>query len=153
ILKNLQVTMKLYRATGDNPQANTLPHLEKAGSLHTSMAYAPLSGNVLVAGDITFKKDSDSSIVGYGFLQQSGFTYSHIQNASANLVRVDSALKNQYKDYQWPLWSYYSCSGISLEMVMNAYGRNYTAGQVLEEEQKKRVWDIPDGLTGGEAGM
>src|SRR5207248_3152786 len=46
--------------------------------------------------------------------------------ASMRLVRIDSALRNQYyTDYQWQVWSYASCSGISMEEVMNAYGHNY----------------------------
>src|SRR6185312_10236157 len=44
---------------------------------------------------------------------------------SQRLVRVDSADRSQYySDYQWQVWSYSSCSGISMEMVMDAYGRH-----------------------------
>lgn len=75
-------------------------------------------------------------------------------SASANIVRVDSALANQYyNQYQYSVWSYSSCSGISLEEVMNAYGRHYIASDVLQEEQNLGVWDTYDGLTGGEPGM
>ena len=74
--------------------------------------------------------------------------------ASASIVRVDSAARNQYyTDYQWHVWSYASCSGISLEEVMNAYGRNYTAAEILQEEQNMGVWNTYNGLTGGEPGM
>jgi len=51
--------------------------------------------------------------------------------ASAHLLRVDSAARNQYyTDFQWQVWSYSSCSGISLEEVMNSYGRHYIAADV-----------------------
>ena len=74
--------------------------------------------------------------------------------ASARLVRVDSAQRNQYyNDYQWSVWSYASCSGISLEEVMNAYGRHLIAADVLQVEQNLGVWDTYNGLTGGEPGM
>lgn len=75
-------------------------------------------------------------------------------SASALIIRVDSALRNQYyTDYQYQVWSYASCSGISLEEVMNAYGRHYIAADVLQEEQNMSIWDTYDGLTGGEPGM
>ena len=74
--------------------------------------------------------------------------------ASVRLVRVDSAAQNQYySDYQWHVWSYSSCSGISLEMVMNAYGRHYIAADVLQAEQNMGVWDTYSGLIGGEPAM
>ena len=74
--------------------------------------------------------------------------------ASARLVRVDSASRNQYyNDYQLQVWSYASCSGISLEEVMNAYGRHLIAADVLQVEQNLGVWDTYNGLTGGETGM
>jgi len=74
--------------------------------------------------------------------------------ASVRLVRVDSAAQNQYyTDYQWHVWSYSSCSGISLEEVMNAYGRHYIAADVLQVEQNLGVWDSYDGLIGGEPAM
>ncbi len=75
-------------------------------------------------------------------------------SASAQIVRVDSALRKQYyTDYQYQVWSYSSCSGISLEEVMNAYGRHYIAADVLQVESNMRIWDSYDGLTGGESGM
>jgi hypothetical protein len=75
-------------------------------------------------------------------------------SASARIVRVDSAAANQYyNQYQYSVWSYSSCSGISLEEVMNSYGRHYIASDVLQEEQNLGVWDTYDGLTGGEPGM
>ena len=74
--------------------------------------------------------------------------------ASVRLVRVDSALRNQYySDYQWQVWSYSSCSGISIEEVMNAYGRHYIAADVLQVEQNFGVWDTYNGLLGGEPAL
>jgi hypothetical protein len=71
--------------------------------------------------------------------------------ASTRLVRVDSAMRNQYyTDYQWQVWSYASCSGISMEEVMNAYGRNLIAADVLQVELNMGVWDTYNGLLGGE---
>ena|SRR5438477_6006401 len=71
--------------------------------------------------------------------------------ASKRLVRVDSAARNQYyTDYQWRVWSYSSCSGISMEEVMDAYGRNYIAADVLQVELNMGVWDTYNGLLGGE---
>jgi uncharacterized protein YneF (UPF0154 family) len=74
--------------------------------------------------------------------------------ASSRIVRVDSALADQYyTTYQYQVWSYSSCSGISLEEVMNAYGHHYIAADVLQEEQNLGVWNTYQGLTGGEPGM
>src|SRR5258708_20164915 len=62
------------------------------------------------------------------------------QTPSALLVRVDSAARDQYhNDYQWGVWAYSSCSGIAMEMVMNAYGRHFVAADGLEEEEKVGV--------------
>jgi len=67
--------------------------------------------------------------------------------ASARLVRIDSAVRSQYyTDYQWQVWSYSSCSGIAMAMVMNAYGRHVIAADILQEEQKLGVWDVDLGL-------
>lgn len=75
-------------------------------------------------------------------------------SASARIVRVDSAAADQYSNqYQYSVWSYSSCSGISLEEVMNSYGRHYIASDVLQVELDLGVWDTYDGLTGGEPGM
>lgn len=75
-------------------------------------------------------------------------------SASARIVRVDSAARDQYyTQYQYQVWSYSSCSGISLEEVMNSYGRHYIAADVLQEEQNLGVWDSYNGLTGGEPGL
>lgn len=75
-------------------------------------------------------------------------------SASARIVRVDSAAANQYStQYQYSVWSYSSCSGISLEEVMNAYGHHYIASDVLQVEQNMGVWDSYNGLTAGEPGM
>jgi len=74
--------------------------------------------------------------------------------ASSRIVRVDSAVQNQYYTaYQWDVWSYSSCSGISMEEVMNAYGRHLIAADVLQEELNLGVWDTYNGLTGGEEGI
>lgn len=67
--------------------------------------------------------------------------------ASQRLVRVDSADRKQYyNDYQWNVWSYSSCSGISMEEVMNAYGRHLIAADVLQEELNLGVWSVYEGL-------
>src|SRR5690348_10516799 len=74
--------------------------------------------------------------------------------ASSRIIRVDSANQNQYYTaYQLDVWSYSSCSGISMEEVMDAYGRHLIAADVLQEEQNLGVWDTYDGLTGGEEGI
>ena len=74
--------------------------------------------------------------------------------ASSRIVRVDSANRNQYyTNYQLDVWSYSSCSGISMEEVMNAYGRHLIAADVLQEELNLGVWDTYNGLTGGEEGI
>lgn len=75
-------------------------------------------------------------------------------SASSRIVRVDSAARGQYyTDYQWHVWSYSSCSGISMEEVMNAYGRHLIAADVLQVESNLGVWDTYNGLTSGEAGI
>ena len=75
-------------------------------------------------------------------------------SASSRIIRVDSAVRGQYySDYQWQVWSYSSCSGISMEEVMNAYGRHLNAADVLQVESDLGVWDTYNGLTGGEAGI
>lgn len=74
--------------------------------------------------------------------------------ASSRIIRVDSADRGQYyTDYQWNVWGWSSCSGISMEEVMDAYGRHLIAADVLQEELNLGVWNISDGLTGGEAGI
>jgi hypothetical protein len=72
-------------------------------------------------------------------------------SASAHVVRVDSADRSQYySDYQWHVWSYSSCSGISMEMVINAYGYQYIAADFLQKELNLGVWGVYSGLVGGE---
>src|SRR5437660_4629124 len=67
--------------------------------------------------------------------------------ASVRLVRVDSAARDQYyTDYQSNVWSYSSCSGISMEEVMNAYGRHLIAADVLRGELNLGVWSVNLGL-------
>ncbi len=74
--------------------------------------------------------------------------------ASQRLVRVDSAARNQYySDFQFQVWSFASCSGISMEEVMNAYGRHLIAADVLQVEQNMGVWNSYQGLLGGEASI
>jgi hypothetical protein len=75
-------------------------------------------------------------------------------DASARIVRVDSALREQYySDYQWQVWSYSSCSGIAMEEVMNSWGSHLIAADVLQVEANLGVWDVYNGLTGGEQGI
>ena len=75
-------------------------------------------------------------------------------NASARIVRIDSALRGQYySNYQWQVWSWSSCSGISMEEVMNSWGRHLIAADVLQVEANLGVWDVSNGLTGGEQGI
>ena len=74
--------------------------------------------------------------------------------ASSRIIRVDSADRSQYfSDYQWHVWSYSSCSGIAMEEVMNAYGRHLIAADVLQVEANLGVWNVYNGLTGGENGI
>jgi len=74
--------------------------------------------------------------------------------ASSRIIRVDSAERRQYyTDYQWNVWSWSSCSGISMEEVMDAYGRHLIAADVLQVESDLGVWDTYNGLTGGEPGI
>lgn len=74
--------------------------------------------------------------------------------ASSRIIRIDSAIRGQYyTNYQWQVWSYSSCSGISMEEVMDAYGRHLIAADVLQVESDLGVWDTYNGLTGGEPGI
>ena len=74
--------------------------------------------------------------------------------ASSRIQRVDSADRRQYYSaYQLGVWSYSSCSGISMEEVMDAYGRHLIAADVLQVESDLGVWDTYNGLTGGEPGI
>lgn len=67
--------------------------------------------------------------------------------ASARIIRIDSAVRSAYRtDYQWQVWSYSSCSGIAMTMVMNAYGKNLIPGDVLQEEANLGVYDVHLGL-------
>lgn len=69
------------------------------------------------------------------------------ETASTRVVRVDSASPAQYyNSYQLNVWSYSSCSGIAMEMVMNAYGRHLIAADVLQVEQNLGVWNTQLGL-------
>lgn len=109
-----------------------------------------------VAGDVFHTLTQGLTLSGsqvYGANLQASFQ-SIPFSASARITRVDSALRNQYyTDYQYQVWSYSSCSGISLEEVMNSYGRHYIAADVLQVEQNMGIWDSYNGLTGGEPGM
>ncbi|GHO42930.1 C39 family peptidase [Ktedonospora formicarum] len=70
-----------------------------------------------------------------------------VTTASTLLLRVDSADPNQYRNtYQLQTWSYSSCSGIALEMVMNSYGRQLIASDILQKELELGVWDVNLGL-------
>lgn len=109
-----------------------------------------------VAGDVFHSLTQGLSLSGsqaYGDNVQPSFQPIPF-SASARIVRVDSALRSQYyTDYQYQVWSYSSCSGISMEEVLNAYGRHYIAADILQVEQNMGIWDTYDGLTGGEPGM
>lgn len=74
--------------------------------------------------------------------------------ASSRIVRVNSADRNQYAtEYEYQVWSWSSCSGISLEEVFNSYGRHYIASDVLQVELNMGIWNTYQGLTAGEPGM
>jgi hypothetical protein len=67
--------------------------------------------------------------------------------ASMRVVRLDSAARDQYyTDYQWQVWSYSSCSGMAMATVMNAYGHNVIAADVLQKELNLGVWSVQLGL-------
>ena len=67
--------------------------------------------------------------------------------ASQRVARVDSGAANQYATaYEHNVWEYSSCSGIAMEMVMNAYGRHLIASDVLQEELNLGVWNVQLGL-------
>jgi Peptidase_C39 like family len=67
--------------------------------------------------------------------------------ASQRVVRINSGAADQYATtYEHDVWEYSSCSGIAMEMVMNAYGRHLIASDVLQEELKLGVWNVQLGL-------
>ena len=69
------------------------------------------------------------------------------QSASRRLLRLDSTARSQYyTDYQWRIWSYSSCSGMAMAMIMNAYGRHLIAADVLQKELDLGVWSVQLGL-------
>jgi len=104
-----------------------------SGSLNFSLLGYPQSGT--------------SQFDGHTGKNSTTATISTPLTASMRVVRVDSAARNQYyTDYQWQVWSYSSCSGIAMEMVMNAYGRHLIAADVLQEELNQGVWDVNLGL-------
>ncbi len=75
-------------------------------------------------------------------------------SAAEQVVREDSAARDQYySDYEWHVWSYSSCSGFAMEMVINAYGNHYIAADFLQKEADLGVWNVAEGLTGGEEGI
>lgn len=68
-------------------------------------------------------------------------------NASARVVRLDSADSSQYSTlYERQTWVYSSCSGFAMVMVMDAYGRHLIASDVLQEELNLGVWSVDQGL-------
>lgn len=76
------------------------------------------------------------------------------ETASSRIVRVNSAARDQYAtEYEYQVWSWSSCSGISLEEVINAYGHHYIASDMLQVESNMGIWNTYDGLTAGEPGM
>ena len=67
--------------------------------------------------------------------------------ASQRLVRLDSAANNQYyTDYQRRVWVWSSCSGFAMTEVMNAYGHDLIAADVLQVELNLGVWSVSSGL-------
>ena len=98
------------------------------------IAQMPQNG-VAVVNNIRFEKDGllDTAIPGSS-------------NASQLVVRLNSADGKQYYVAQFPGWSYASCSGMAMAMVMNAYGKHVIAGDVLQAEYNLGVWDPTDGL-------
>jgi hypothetical protein len=115
--------------------------------LQSGLADGALQG--LKSGMTLFNLDQHTSA-----FDMSTSSLPQVGTASTRIIRVDSAARNQYySDYQWQVWSYSSCSGISMEEVMDAYGRHLIASDVLQVESDKGVWDTYDGLTGGEAGI
>ena len=67
--------------------------------------------------------------------------------ASQRLVRLDSAARNQYHtDYQRRVWVWSSCSGFAMTEVMNAYGHDLIAADVLQVELNLGVWSVSSGL-------
>lgn len=75
-------------------------------------------------------------------------------SAAQHVVRYDSAARDQYyTNYEWQVWSFSSCSGFAMETVINSYGHSYIAADFLEKEYSLGIWNISDGLTGGEAGI
>lgn len=73
--------------------------------------------------------------------------HSSPQSASGRLLRLDSTARSQYyTDYQWRIWSYSSCSGMAMAMVMDAYERHLIAADVLQKELDLGVWSVQLGL-------
>lgn len=98
----------------------------------------------------TLSKGLDLTFLGYS-PQKATDIQTNVQQApltaSARLVRIDSAsAKQYYTSHQLNVWSYSSCSGIAMAMVMNAYGRHFIAADVLQEELNLGVWDVHLGL-------
>ena len=95
---------------------------------------------------LTFSQPADSyseSIDGHTTSSSDGANLT----ASQRLIRVDSADRSQYyTNYQSQVWAYSSCSGIAMEMVMNAYGRHLIAADVLQVELNLGVWSVYGGL-------
>lgn len=82
-----------------------------------------------------------------GLPQTTGVQTNVHLTASQQLIRGDSAARNQYHTaYQLQVWSYSSCSGFAIAEVMDAYGRHLIAADVLEVEQSLGVWSVYSGL-------
>lgn len=106
-----------------------------------------------LAGGGTLQNISKQLGLGITFFRQNQASDIHPEaqplpeTASTRLVRIDSAARSQYyTDYQWHVWSYSSCSGIAMEMVMNSYGRHLIAADVLQKELDLGVWSVQLGL-------
>lgn len=112
-----------------------------------------------VAGDVVHKLTQGINLNSLNTVQVSAQDLSTAfqpppDTASSRIVRVNSAARDQYAtEYEYQVWSWSSCSGISLEEVINAYGHHYIASDILQVEQNMGIWNTYDGLTAGEPGM
>lgn len=65
------------------------------------------------------------------------------------VVWLDSGARSEYNnDLEWLVWSWSSCSGDSMAMVFNAYGKHLNIGDVLETEYNLGVWTPSLGILG-----
>lgn len=64
------------------------------------------------------------------------------------LVWLNSAAAAQYNGNEWPAWVGSSCSGNSMAMVFNTYGKQLKTGDVLETELRLGAWNPNSGILG-----